>query len=259
MRRIATVGVYGLTVADFLDELVAKRVRLLFDLRQRRGVRGHDHAWANAACLQRALAAANIDYRHLKALAPTTELRQLQHREDDRQGVGKRNREALAPEYVTRVAVRPPSRPTKSSVPKPCPARLSTASPRWWPPRRSGNAASPTSCRAPGAHPVAVQAALRVLERGAQHRARVLGPRPRTYAGTVLGLALCAVGWAVHHYSAPLCRLGGRGARRPAAWTPARMAIGPGRLRVHAPGRRCRSRRRSARTPRNPEGQRLQE
>ena len=41
-------------------------------------------------------------YRHVKDLAPTTELRRLQYREDDRQGVGKRNRIALAPGYVER-------------------------------------------------------------------------------------------------------------------------------------------------------------
>jgi uncharacterized protein YeaO (DUF488 family) len=38
----------------------------------------------------------------VKNLAPTTELRQLQYREDDRRGVGKRNRIALAPEYAER-------------------------------------------------------------------------------------------------------------------------------------------------------------
>jgi uncharacterized protein (DUF488 family) len=74
-------------------------VRLLMDVRQRRGVRGPQYAWANAKRLQAALAGAGIGYRHHPELAPTTELRQLQYREDDRLGVGKRSREALAPEY----------------------------------------------------------------------------------------------------------------------------------------------------------------
>ena len=52
--------------------------------------------------LQGALAAADVGYRHVRQLAPTTELRRLQYREDDRQGVGKRNRVALAPEYTQR-------------------------------------------------------------------------------------------------------------------------------------------------------------
>jgi uncharacterized protein (DUF488 family) len=65
-------------------------------------VRGPEYAWANSARLQAALTAAEIDYRHHKELAPTTELRQLQYREDDRQGVGKRSRTELAPEYRER-------------------------------------------------------------------------------------------------------------------------------------------------------------
>lgn len=102
MRRIATIGVYGFTVEDFLERLAAGGVELLLDLRQRRGVRGPEYAWANSARLQSALAAAGIGYRHVKELAPTTELRHLQYREDDRQGVGKRNRVALATEYAER-------------------------------------------------------------------------------------------------------------------------------------------------------------
>ena len=100
--RIATIGVYGFTAGTFLELLTGAGVGLLLDLRQRRGVRGPDYSWANSARLQRALAAAGVDYRHVKDLAPTTELRRLQYREDDRLGVGKRNRVALAPEYAER-------------------------------------------------------------------------------------------------------------------------------------------------------------
>ena len=100
--RTVTIGVYGFTAGAFLDKLAEGGVRLLLDLRQRRGVRGPDYAWANSARLQSALAMADIGYQHVKELAPTTELRQLQYREDDRQGVGKRNRIALAPEYAER-------------------------------------------------------------------------------------------------------------------------------------------------------------
>ncbi|NEW48851.1 DUF488 domain-containing protein [Nocardia cyriacigeorgica] len=102
MPRIVTIGVYGFTANTFLDELTSANARVLFDLRQRRGVRGADYSWANSARLQRALAAADIGYRHVRKLAPTTELRRLQYREDDRQGVGKRNRRTLAPEYIER-------------------------------------------------------------------------------------------------------------------------------------------------------------
>jgi uncharacterized protein (DUF488 family) len=74
----------------------------VLDVRQRRGVRGSEYAWANAQRLQAALGEAGIDYRHRTELAPTTELRELQYREDDRGGVGKRSRVTLAPEYAER-------------------------------------------------------------------------------------------------------------------------------------------------------------
>ena len=100
MRSVATIGVYGFTVEAFIDLLREAGAGVLLDVRQRRGVRGSEYAWANSARLQAALAEAGIGYRHHKELAPTTELRQLQYREDDRLGVGKRNRIALAPEYA---------------------------------------------------------------------------------------------------------------------------------------------------------------
>ncbi|HEY3729158.1 MAG TPA: DUF488 domain-containing protein [Solirubrobacteraceae bacterium] len=100
--RIATIGVYCFTAETFIETLQAAEVRLLVDVRQRRGVRGPQFAWANAQRLQRLLADASIAYSHHLELAPTTELRQLQYREDDRNKVGKRSREVLAPEYARR-------------------------------------------------------------------------------------------------------------------------------------------------------------
>jgi len=102
MKRLATIGAYGFTAEAFLRALREADVRLLIDVRQRRGVRGSDYAWANARRLQAALADAGIGYRHHKQLAPTTELRHLQYEEDDRLGVGKRSRAELAPAYRER-------------------------------------------------------------------------------------------------------------------------------------------------------------
>ena len=99
---VATIGVYGFTADSFLDALSEADVALLLDVRQRRGVRGSEYAWANSLRLQAALAEASVDYRHHPELAPTTELRQLQYREDARLGVGKRSRAELAPEYRER-------------------------------------------------------------------------------------------------------------------------------------------------------------
>ena len=100
MARIVTIGVYEFDLATFLAELREADVRLLLDVRQRRGVRGREYAWANAKRLQAALEEAGIAYEHRLELAPTTELRQLQYAEDDRQGVGKRSRRKLADAYA---------------------------------------------------------------------------------------------------------------------------------------------------------------
>lgn len=102
MDKVATIGVYGFTIEAFLAALRGAEVPLVLDVRQRRGVRGSEYAWANSKRLQAALAEAGIGYEHHPELAPTTELRHLQYAEDARQGVGKRSRAELAPEYVER-------------------------------------------------------------------------------------------------------------------------------------------------------------
>jgi uncharacterized protein (DUF488 family) len=99
---IATIGVYGWTLERFLGALNDAEVRIVLDVRQRRGVRGSEYAWANSLQLQAALAGAGIEYRHHKELAPTTNLRRVQYEADARQGVGKRSRVELASEYRER-------------------------------------------------------------------------------------------------------------------------------------------------------------
>ena len=89
-------------------------------MRQRRGVRGSEYAWANARRLQAVLEEAGIGYEHHPELAPTTELRQLQYAEDAKAGIGKRSRDRLASQYVhrytaeilDRVELEPPSVPS---------------------------------------------------------------------------------------------------------------------------------------------------
>lgn len=100
MPTLRTIGVYGFDRGTFLQALTGAGADLLLDVRQRRGVRGSGYAWANAQRLQAALEEAGIAYTHLKELAPTTEMRQLQYREDEKRGEGKRSRTALAPAYV---------------------------------------------------------------------------------------------------------------------------------------------------------------
>jgi uncharacterized protein (DUF488 family) len=102
VARVVTIGVYEFDLPGFLRALRTADVRLLVDVRQRRGVRGSRYAWANSRRLQAALADAGIAYEHRRDLAPTTELRRLQYAADDRAGVGKRSRALLDPEYRER-------------------------------------------------------------------------------------------------------------------------------------------------------------
>ena len=102
MPTIATIGVYDFDRDSFLAALEAAAVELVLDVRQRRGVRGSEYAWANARRLQATLGERGIRYSHLLELAPTTDLREAQYRADARRGEGKRNRTELAPEYVER-------------------------------------------------------------------------------------------------------------------------------------------------------------
>jgi uncharacterized protein (DUF488 family) len=102
VARIVTIGVYGFMRERFLEALRKADVTALWDVRQRRGVRGSEYAWANSKRLQAALAEEGIAYEHHLELAPTTELRQLQYREDERRGVGKRSRSELAAAYRER-------------------------------------------------------------------------------------------------------------------------------------------------------------
>ena len=102
MPRIATIGVYRFNGESFIAALDDAGVTVLVDVRQRRGVRGTQYAWANAQRLQRRLADARIRYVHHAELAPTTELRELQYEEDAREHVGKRDRERLSEAYKQR-------------------------------------------------------------------------------------------------------------------------------------------------------------
>jgi uncharacterized protein (DUF488 family) len=99
VKRVVTIGVYEWDLPRFLAALGTADVRVLLDVRQRRGVRGREYAWANSQRLQKALMDAGIAYEHHLELAPTTALRQAQYAEDAREGVGKRNRSMLAEVY----------------------------------------------------------------------------------------------------------------------------------------------------------------
>src|SRR4028118_422826 len=94
---MVTISVYGFDGESFLQRLRHADVRLLLDVRQRRGVRGPEYAWANSLRLQAALAQAGIAYEHHPELAPTTAPRRPPHDGGDRRGAGARHPPAHAP------------------------------------------------------------------------------------------------------------------------------------------------------------------
>ena len=100
MAGIVTIGVYGFELETFLRALEDAGVETVVDVRQRRGVRGPQYAWANSQRLQESLDEAGFGYRHMKELAPTNALRQLQYRQDARLGEGKRSRTRIAPQFA---------------------------------------------------------------------------------------------------------------------------------------------------------------
>jgi uncharacterized protein (DUF488 family) len=102
MRDLATIGVYGSDLERFLATLRGAGVNLLLDVRQRRGVRGHDYAWANAKRIEAELRGAGIVYQHVPELAPTTSMREAQYEADTAKHEGKRSRTVLSHVYVER-------------------------------------------------------------------------------------------------------------------------------------------------------------
>ena len=100
MPELYTIGAFGFGEDSFFQALVDAGIDTLCDVRQRRGVRGATYAFVNSKRLQARLEALGIRYVHVKALAPTTEVRQAQHRADRAAGVAKRQRDALSPAFV---------------------------------------------------------------------------------------------------------------------------------------------------------------
>ena len=101
MEAVLTIGVYGWDEPRFLAALRDERVDEVWDVRDRRGVRGSDGAWANATHLQEALHRAGIGYHHRRDLAPPTELRRRLQQDDQDNGRRHRDRIELPDFFVT--------------------------------------------------------------------------------------------------------------------------------------------------------------
>src|SRR5581483_10788660 len=92
----------GFTAEQFFAAVEAAAPDFFCDLRARRGVRGREYAFANATRLLSELTARDIEYRHFASLAPSREIRGVQHHADTAAGVAKRKRNELDPAFVDR-------------------------------------------------------------------------------------------------------------------------------------------------------------
>lgn len=97
---VTATGVYGDTEEMFFEKLLFHNIDIFIDVRQRRGMRGSKYKFVNSLYLQDKLRTLNIEYRYLKALAPTNEIRCIQHKEDDCAGVLKSKRECLSKDFI---------------------------------------------------------------------------------------------------------------------------------------------------------------
>lgn len=93
--RILTMGVYGFSAESFREALERARVDVFVDTRRRRGVRGHDYAFANSQRLQDLLAGMGIRYLHRIDLAPPEEVIRAQDAADRDAGIRRRDRDHL--------------------------------------------------------------------------------------------------------------------------------------------------------------------
>jgi uncharacterized protein (DUF488 family) len=90
-----TIGVYNSTEDEFFGKLTENQIDTFCDIRQRRGVRGAKYSFVNSQRLQAKLGELEVKYGHVLALAPTTEIRDLQKEADAQSGIQKRERTLL--------------------------------------------------------------------------------------------------------------------------------------------------------------------
>ena len=92
---IFTLGVYGFTEPSFRAALEGARPDVFVDIRRRRGVRGHDYAFANSQRLQDLLAEIGIPYVHRLDLATPEAAIKAQDAADHAAGIRRRARDHL--------------------------------------------------------------------------------------------------------------------------------------------------------------------
>lgn len=95
MIKIFTIGVYNSTENSFFKKLTDNHIDLFCDIRQRRGVRGSQYRYVNSNYLQSKLSSLGINYKYIKELAPTNEIRKKQKDADVINGETKKQRLTL--------------------------------------------------------------------------------------------------------------------------------------------------------------------
>jgi uncharacterized protein (DUF488 family) len=99
--KIYTIGVYGSTEQEFFNKLLENKIDAFCDIRRRRGVRGSEYSFVNKNRLQAKLAELEIKYGHILELAPTTEIREKQRAEDEKNKEQKKTRTHLGCVFVS--------------------------------------------------------------------------------------------------------------------------------------------------------------
>jgi uncharacterized protein (DUF488 family) len=99
-QRIFTIGAYGFDPEGFFRALEEAGADIFLDLRQHRGLRGARYAFANVGRLTPELERRNIAYRHIKELAPDSQIRDLQRAADAASGTLKSKRTELSGAFV---------------------------------------------------------------------------------------------------------------------------------------------------------------
>ena len=93
--NIITLGVYGFTEPAFRAALEQAKPEVFVDVRRRRGVRGHDYAFANSRRLQDLLAELDIPYVHRLDLATPEAAIKAQDAADHAAGIRRHDRDHL--------------------------------------------------------------------------------------------------------------------------------------------------------------------
>lgn len=100
MPTVMTCGVYGFSAETFEKAIVKANPDVFVDVRMRRGVRGHDYAFANSKRLQEMLAEHDITYIHKKGLAPAKKIVEREGEIDAEHHIARHERDSLSDEFV---------------------------------------------------------------------------------------------------------------------------------------------------------------